>query len=110
MAKVLTFKQKEAKPLTLTVREDGNPVNLTGAGLFLGVKRNKSDAEYVFFKEDEDFNKTDAANGVVSVLLSTSDLDQIAGPYVGELKVSYLDGTIDKSADLQIIINQAVIT
>lgn len=108
MTKVLTFKQKEAKTLTLTVKEDGTPVNLTGVELFLAVKRNKGDAEYAFSKEDDDFDKTNAANGVVSVLVSTTDLDQIAGPYVGELKVSYLDGTIDKSADLQIIINQAV--
>ncbi|MBM4285827.1 MAG: hypothetical protein FJ128_11360 [Deltaproteobacteria bacterium] len=108
MIDMVTFKQKEAKTLTLTVKENGNPVSLVGAVLFLGVKRTKGDAEYVFSKGDADFNKGQAAQGIVSVLLSTGDLTQEPGPYVGELKVSYPDGTIDKSADLTLVIKQAV--
>lgn len=108
MSKQVAFKQKEAKILTLTVTENGNPVNLAGAELFLGVKKNKSDASYVFSKADADFNKAQAASGIVTVFLTNTDLDQEAGPYVAELRVSYLDGTIDKSTDLILIINKAI--
>lgn len=108
MTEVLTFKQKEAKTVTLTVKEKGSPVNLAGAELFLGVKRDKGDVSYVFSKGDGDFQKARATEGVISVFLTTSDLDQEAGPYVGELRVRYPDGTIDKSADLRLVVNQAV--
>lgn len=108
MTNLAVFKQREAKTLTLTVKEDGNPVNLEGAQLFLGVKKYKEEATYAFFKGDGEFNKTRAADGVVSVFLSAADLDQEPGPYVGELKVNYPDGTIDKSMDLTLVINQAV--
>ncbi len=108
MTEVLTFKQKEAKTVTLTVKENGNPVNLSGAELFLGVKRDKSDAAYVFSKGDEEFQKAQAAAGIVTVFLTASDLDQEAGPYVGELRVRYPDGTIDKSADLRLVVQQSI--
>lgn len=108
MSKQVAFKQKEAKNLTLTVNENGNPVNLVQAELFLGVKKHKNDAGFIFSKADADFNKAQAANGIVTVFLTATDLDQEAGPYVAELRVSYLDGTIDKSTDLILVINQAI--
>ena len=108
MNKQVTFKQKEAKILTLTINENGNPVNLTGTELFLGVKKHKNDVGYVFSKADADFNKAQAASGIVTVFLTPIDLDQEAGPYVAELRVGYLDGTIDKSTDLILVINQAI--
>jgi hypothetical protein len=112
MANNLLLKQQEAKRITLTLTEEGAPVDLTGATLTLGVKKSKSDAEFAFSKADAAFNKSQAANGIISVFLSSSDLDQEAGVYVGELKIAFADpdGTIDKSADLGIVIGQAVTT
>jgi hypothetical protein len=112
MANSVSLKQGEAKTLKLTVTDRGEAVDLTNATLFLGVKRQKSDAQYTFSKLDAAFDKGQAAQGKVSVFLAGADTTQIPGPYVGELKVTY-PGTptvIDKSSDLVLIIEEAVIT
>lgn len=104
------LKQKEAKTLTLTVTRNGSPVDLSGCTLFLGVKGRKDDTQYTFSKNDADFDKSQAAQGVVSVFLSGEDLDQEPGDYVAELKVQF-SGTptaIEKSADFYLLIQQAV--
>ena len=104
----ITFKQGEAKTLTLTITENGVPVDLSTATLELGVKRQKSDTTYVINKKDTDFDKTQAINGIVSVYISDQDTNQDPWAYVGELKVVFSASSIDKSADLTIIIEQAV--
>jgi hypothetical protein len=110
MAKAVTIKQGEAKTLKLTVTEDGAVVNLTGATLFLGVKKTKADAAYAFSKDDADFGKGQADTGLIKVFLSGTDTAQPPGPYVGELKVTYpgSPATIEKSTDLMLIIEEAV--
>jgi hypothetical protein len=104
------LKQKEAKTLTLTVTRDGSPVDLSGCTLFLGVKHHKDDTQYTFSKNDADFDKSQTAQGVVSVFLSGDDLDQDPGDYVAELKVQFSGSpaVIDKSADFYLLIQQAV--
>jgi len=97
----VSFKQGEAKTLTFTVTEDGVAVDLSTATLAFGVKKRKRDDSYIFSKADEDFDKTQAANGIVSIDLSITDTDQDPWSYVGELKVTFADSSIDKSADLQ---------
>lgn len=110
MAKFITVNQGEAKNLTLTVTDNGAAVDLTTATLFLGVKRQKSDAAYIFSKDDEDFDKGQASAGVVRVFLSGADTAQTPGPYVGELKVSWPGNParVDKSSNLVLIIEEAV--
>ena len=108
MGSKVSFKRGEAKHLTLTVQANGAAVNLTGADLLLGVKKTKADSEFVLSKADQDFNKTQAGVGIVSVFLSSSDLDREAGLYVAELKVEFPDGTVDKSLDLALVIEPAV--
>ncbi|MBW1991558.1 MAG: BppU family phage baseplate upper protein [Deltaproteobacteria bacterium] len=108
MAGKVIFKRGEAKHLTLSVSQDGSAVDLSGATLFLGVKKSKTDSGFVLSKTDGEFNKSQAGDGVVSVFLSESDLDQEAGLYVAELKVEFPDGTIDKSLDLALVIEPAV--
>jgi len=102
------FKQKEAKTLVLTITDNGVPVDLSAAILELGVKKHKSDTTYVINKKDTDFDKTQAINGIVSVYISDQDTNQDPWAYVGELKVVFSASSIDKSADLTIIIEQAV--
>ena len=111
MAKI-TLKQGEAKTLTLTVTDkDGAAVDLTDCTLFLAAKSHKTEAEYVFSKEHSDFDLSQAAQGIVSVFLTGTDTNQVPGPYVGELKVSFPGtppATVEKSGDLTVIIEAAV--
>ena len=87
MSSKIRLKQGEAKTITLTVtRAYGMAVDLTGATLFLGVKRHKKDTAYVFSKVDADFDKTDALTGVVTVYLSAVDTNQLEDDYLGELQ------------------------
>ena len=108
MSSKVTLKQGEAKPLTLTVTEEGQAVDLTSATLFLGVKRYKSDAAYTFSKSDADFDKSQAAQGIVSVFLTASETNQEPGTYVGELKASFPGSVVDKSVDWLVLIEPAV--
>ena len=107
MSSKIRLKQGEAKTITLTVtRAYGMAVDLTGATLFLGVKRHKKDTAYIFSKVDADFDKTQQALGIVTVGLSTTDTGQAEADYHGELECSW-SGTvpmIDKS------INEIVIS
>lgn len=108
MASKVSFKRGEAKQLILSVKADGAAVDLAGADLFLGMKKTKADSDFIFAKANGDFDKSQAGVGVVSVFLTSSDLDQEAGLYVAELKVEFPDGTIDKSLDLAMVIEPAV--
>jgi hypothetical protein len=105
----VTLKQKEAKPIKFVAQADGAPMNLSGATLFFGVKQTKNDTSFVFSKDDTQFDKSKAADGIVAVFLDTADTNQVPGAYVGELKIEFLDGSIDRSDDLNVVIEQAVI-
>ena len=62
----MVIKQGEAKTVTFTVKDAlGSGVDLSGAALFLAVKKDKSEAEYTFSKADPEFDKSQAANGIV---------------------------------------------
>ncbi|MDI6852052.1 MAG: BppU family phage baseplate upper protein [Deltaproteobacteria bacterium] len=104
----VSFKQGEAKTLTLTVKDNGAGVDLSAATIFLGVKKKKTDASFIIEKQDADFDKSQAAAGVISVFLSDADLSVDPGHYIGELKATFPDSTIDKSADLSFRVEQAV--
>ncbi len=108
----IILKQGEAKTLTITVKDsDGAVVDLSAATLFLGVKKSKADTAYAFSKDDADFDKAQAAQGIVSVSLTDTDTDQEAGKYIGELQCSWTGPpeVIDKSADFYLQIKEAVI-
>ncbi len=112
MAETITLKQGEAKKLDLTVTDENDAaVDLSGTTLFLGVKKKKSDADYVIFKNHSAFDLSQAAQGIVSVFLGDTDTNQTPGPYVGELKVTFPGAppaTVEKSGDLTLSIERAV--
>ncbi len=111
MSSVITLKQREARNLTFTVQEQGEAVDLSSASLFFGVKERKGDTAFALAKEDADFDKSQAQNGVVTVFLTAADTDLSPWAYVGELQVSFPgpQATVSKSADLIVQIEQAVI-
>jgi hypothetical protein len=111
MANKIVIKQGEAKVLTFTVTDgNGAAVNLSAAALLLGIKKAKSDAVYAFSKVDGDFDKSNAASGIVLVNLTATDTNQPEGTYVGELRCSWAGPVIEKSADFYLGIKKAVTT
>ena len=108
MIKII-LKQGEAKTLAITVKDnDGAAVDLSAATLFLGVKKDKSDAQYTFSKLDAAFNKVQAAQGIVRIDLSDTDTNQPEATYIGEIKCAWAGPVIDKSEDFFLQIKRAV--
>ncbi|MFZ5448607.1 MAG: hypothetical protein ACOZFS_08245 [Thermodesulfobacteriota bacterium] len=109
MSNKLAVKQGEAKTITFTVKgAQGIGVNLTGAALFLGVKKDKASTDYTFSKADQDFDKSQAASGIVSVNLSAADTNQPEATYIAELRFSWDGPVIKKSDDFFLQIKRAV--
>jgi len=106
----ITLKQKEAKTVKFTIKDEaGNVVDVSGATLSFQVKKSKSDTTPKISKTDTDFDKAQAASGIVTVNLTTTDTNLDPGVYVAELKIEFTATNIDKSADIVFEIQQAVI-
>lgn len=106
----VTLKQKEGRTLKLMVKSQGQPLDVENATLTFGVKREITDNDYAIKKVNADIDKTEAANGIVRVVLSKDDLDLTNYDYVGELDVNFDNENAPKSGDISIRINRAVIT
>lgn len=101
----IELKQNEAKTITFTVTDaDGNAVDVSSATFTLKFKSNRQATGYVIEKADGDFDKTQGASGIVTVDLSTTDTNQTAGDYVGELTITISASNIDKSKDITMTI------
>jgi hypothetical protein len=83
-------------------------VDLSGAALLLGVKKDKAEAEYTFAKADQEFDKSQAASGIVSVNFSAEDTDQEETIYIGELRCAWAGPVIKKSEDFFLQVKRAV--
>jgi ribosomal protein S11 len=109
MAGKIVIKQGEAKTITFTVKDaSGAVINLSAATLLFGIKKDKADSAYAFSKLDADFNKAQAALGIVSVNLSVTDTNQAESTYVGELKCAWAGPVVKKSEDFFLQIKRAV--
>ena len=89
------------------VDEYGVVVDLSGAVISLRVVA-KVDGLERFTKVDGDFDKTDAALGIVKAVFTSNDLS-ISGNFEGQLKIVFTDGTIDKSLVFDILIEPAIV-
>jgi ribosomal protein S11 len=109
MVNKLVIKQGEAKTISFTVKDaQGAGVDLSGAVLLLGVKKDKSDSDYTFSKADQEFDKSQAANGIVAVNLTASDTNQPEATYIGELRCAWAGPVIKKSEDFFFQVKRAV--
>jgi len=106
----VSFKRREAKTLRFTIKDkDGNVLDVSSTTLTFGVKRLKSDLAFIIEKDNTDFDKTQAVDGIVDVDLSADDLDHDDDLYVGELKTYFSSSNIDKSVDIDFTIIDPVI-
>jgi len=103
----VTIKQGEAKTLKFIVTNGGD---LSATTVKFAAKRQKRDTTYVVEKADAAFDKSEAATSILYVPLSATDTNQTSGFYYGELKITFAADNIDKSADIIIEIEHAVIT
>lgn len=106
--KTYVAKRGEQFPIEIDCRLNGAIFDLTGATLTLAFKRTKADIAKVIEKLDASFNKAQAGQGIVSVVLTSTDLDLTPGIYVGEMKAEFPDSTLDKSEDIELTIEAAV--
>jgi hypothetical protein len=98
------LKQGEVKSVAFVYN-----VDLIGATFFFGVKQKKSDTSYILSVDDADFDKSEIADMTAKMILNTSTLDDNR-KYFGELKVTWLSSSIDKTEDIILIIEEPVIT
>lgn len=106
----IEVKQKEAKTITFTITSGGTVVDLTGAILTFWVKKSKDDTTATISKVDADFGRAQEAVGIVTVAISEAELDIAIGNYVAELKTQFSASNIDKSSDLTMKVERAIIT
>jgi hypothetical protein len=106
----ITLKAGEAKTIRFTITDAaGDAVDVSEATLTFMVKQNKKNDSALIAKNDGDFDKTQAASGIVDVDISATESDLPAlDAYVGELKVQFSSSNIDKSADIDFVIEGAV--
>jgi len=109
MAITKKLKQGEGKTFKFTVTDsDGNIVDITLATLTYTIKRKKSDSTSLIQKDDGDFDKSEAVNGIARISLSVTDTDLSPNIYISELKVYFNDDSTEKSQDIYLNIEEAV--
>lgn len=89
--------QKESKTLTFTCKDsDGDVVDVSTAECSLYCKRHLDDSTYLFTKSSSDFNVSNGTNGIVTVNVSSTDLDFDGDAYC-ILKIVISSGNVDKT-------------
>lgn len=92
MAKI-RLKRKEGKWLRFTISVNDVPEDLSTDVFSFVVKSSIDESTYIIEKTNASFNFDDAANGIVKVNLSVSDLDLEPGEYICELKTIFVSDT-----------------
>ncbi|MFO7935725.1 MAG: hypothetical protein R6U78_16800, partial [Bacteroidales bacterium] len=106
----INLKQGEAKTVTFTIRDSSNAlVDCSSASVQFAIKLDKGDLTYKVNKSDSSFTKTNAANGVLTLVLNATDTNQLADDYIGELYLWTSATNKDKSDDITVTIEEAVI-
>lgn len=106
----ISIKQGEAKTIKFTYTSDGSAIDVSLDTFQFEVKTNIEDSSPVIAKADGDFNKTDAASGIVYCTVNTTDSANPVGDYVSEIRKIAAAGTdVDKSNNIPFIIEEAVI-
>ena len=110
MASEITMKKGEGKDIRFNITRDSSVIDLSSATFKFGVKADYDDTTYLIEKTDDDFDKTLASVGIVSVNISATDSDITEDHYISELKITITASTdVDKSITIPFEIQRAVI-
>jgi len=100
--------QGEQKVLRFEVTDGaGQEVDLTGVGLALKIVQAEDLTTVMCEKVTGDFDVTQKARGIVKCTLTSADL-ATAGNWLGQLKMTFVDATIDKSVRFDLVVETAI--
>lgn len=107
----IDIKTGEGKWVRFTITQDGAIVNCSAATFTFGLKKQWNDTEYIIEKTDTDFDKSEAANGIVSINITATESSSLdLGTHVGELKIIFTaDEDVDKSEIFNVNVKRSVI-
>jgi len=104
----LTFKQGEAcLNIQFTITEGGSPFDVSAATISMSVAPQTALGVPTFTKVDADFDKTNAASGIILVDLSADNL-ATAGSYSGDIKFLFAANNIRKTETFKVVIEDAI--
>ena len=94
---ILKLIQLEEKTIRFIVKDSDNQlVDVSSAECSLIIKESLGASEVLATKDDDDFDKTDGANGILRVTLEDNDLNWYGTGY-GILTVIIASGNTDKT-------------
>ncbi len=98
---------KQEIPFYLT-DASGAALDVSSAQLTMKFKRHKSETDAVISKEDSDFDKTDAGDGLVSVWINEQDCDNGPCRLIGDIRIVYAGGPKLHTGDFTMTIEESV--
>jgi len=109
MTTILRLKKGEAKVIPFFSTTNGNANDLTGAEFAFIVKTGYDVSDSTLInKTTSDFDNSEPTTGIVSLPLSSTDLDISAGNYKAELKIEFSGDSIDKSQEIEFIVEDSL--
>lgn len=110
MATTIKMKSGEGKWIHMTITRNQEVIDVSTATFRFVVKAKLADTDYVLEKVDDDFDKSDGSNGIVSFNISATESAAISpDSYFAELQIIFTDDTdIEKSNTYTFVIERAV--
>lgn len=107
----IKMKQGEYKTVTLTYKDsDGNAIAVDGATFTATVRHPGANQADLFTVSDGSFDKTNgsiANGGIILFPISDTNSNQTPGTYILEVKAAITGTNIDKSDDIEFIVEEA---
>lgn len=104
----IVIKRKEAKAVTFTIKDNaGAVIDVSDPTTVEFMAKDKVGGTTVISKANSDFDKTNAANGEVTIPFTAADTATV-GTYIGELKITFSANSIDKSDFINLIIKDSI--
>lgn len=105
----IKLKRGEAKRIKFTIiDQDDNIVHCFSTTCSFTVKCKKGDTTKIIEILDADFDKTSAESGILYITLTSTHTDIESKIYISELKINFGGNSIEKSYDINFIIEEAL--
>lgn len=103
--KTITVVRSSTFVRTLNFTYEGNPLDITGATVTFGVKKNPSDTSFII---QETAVLTDPSNGVAVITIASATTDISAKKYYYDIKLLEASGRVTLPPSQLFIIEQGV--